>query len=219
MSTSILVAEPDRVAAESTTKILRDAGFDVSGVFSGAREAIRMCSLNRPDLLVTAIDLNGAVDGIETAGFIRRHFRIPAICVTSLADKGMFARVKETMPYGFFLKPVKARELVAAAELALIHSKEDMKKGDGAGDYPISMCAWCKRVKDKYGVWNEPEACPDGRHEVEFTHGICPECREASLKDLKSVLAGPATRVSGGIRACSESKSSRHPVRHNPFKR
>jgi DNA-binding response OmpR family regulator len=192
MKRSILVAEPDRLAAEDIRKILIDAGFDVSGVVPGAGDAIRMCSKSKPDLLVTAIDLNGAVDGIETAGFIRRHFGVPAVYVTSLSDQDILAGAKETKSCGLLPKPVKARELVAAAELALLHSRQDAEKGDGEADHLISMCAWCKRVKDKSGVWTESKAHLGEQNDVEFTHGICPECREASLRELHSVPAGPA---------------------------
>jgi PAS domain S-box-containing protein len=44
----------------------------------------------------------------------------------------------------------------------------------------IPICAWCKKVRDDKGYWNEIEAYVREHSDADFTHGICPEC----LKDL-----------------------------------
>jgi ligand-binding sensor domain-containing protein len=43
----------------------------------------------------------------------------------------------------------------------------------------LPICAWCKKVRDDAGYWNQIEAYVSRHTEAEFTHGICPECREA----------------------------------------
>jgi hypothetical protein len=42
----------------------------------------------------------------------------------------------------------------------------------------LPICAWCKKVRDDAGYWNKIEAYVSQHSEVEFTHGICPECGE-----------------------------------------
>jgi hypothetical protein len=37
----------------------------------------------------------------------------------------------------------------------------------------------------------KPDLLVGERNDVEFTHGICSDCREASLMELHSVPAGP----------------------------
>jgi PAS domain S-box-containing protein len=39
----------------------------------------------------------------------------------------------------------------------------------------ISLCAWCKRVRDA-GLWQRLETYVESHSEVKFTHGICPDC-------------------------------------------
>jgi PAS domain S-box-containing protein len=40
----------------------------------------------------------------------------------------------------------------------------------------LPICAHCKKIRDDEGYWNQLEAYIQEHSEVEFTHGICPEC-------------------------------------------
>ena len=40
----------------------------------------------------------------------------------------------------------------------------------------LPICAWCKKIRDDSGYWNQIEAYIQSHSEAEFTHGICPEC-------------------------------------------
>ncbi|HKW30941.1 MAG TPA: GAF domain-containing protein [Verrucomicrobiae bacterium] len=42
----------------------------------------------------------------------------------------------------------------------------------------LPICAWCKRVRDDEGYWDQVEAYFHKSAGVDFTHGICPECLE-----------------------------------------
>jgi hypothetical protein len=42
----------------------------------------------------------------------------------------------------------------------------------------LPTCAWCKKVRDDAGYWSEIEAYIAKHSEAEFSHGICPQCRE-----------------------------------------
>lgn len=42
----------------------------------------------------------------------------------------------------------------------------------------LPICAWCKRVRDDEGYWDQVEAYFHKNTGVDFTHGICPECLE-----------------------------------------
>ncbi len=42
----------------------------------------------------------------------------------------------------------------------------------------LPICSWCKKVRDDKGYWNEIEVYVGEHTETEFSHGICPECRE-----------------------------------------
>lgn len=51
----------------------------------------------------------------------------------------------------------------------------------------LPICAWCKKVRDDEGYWREVESYIHDRTNVDFSHGICPECaarhREKALAE------------------------------------
>ncbi len=40
----------------------------------------------------------------------------------------------------------------------------------------LPICAWCKKIRDDDGYWNEIEQYIGGHSEAKFSHGICPDC-------------------------------------------
>jgi GAF domain-containing protein len=42
----------------------------------------------------------------------------------------------------------------------------------------LPICAWCKRVRDDEGYWDQVEAYFHKYTGIDFTHGICPDCLE-----------------------------------------
>lgn len=43
----------------------------------------------------------------------------------------------------------------------------------------LSMCAWCRRIKDATGEWRSGRA---GEASQPITHGICPQCERQTLE-------------------------------------
>ena len=53
----------------------------------------------------------------------------------------------------------------------------------------ITVCSHCKRNLDKNGKWQQVEAIDVADTDVEFTHGLCPECAEKYYpREFKSVF-------------------------------
>jgi hypothetical protein len=40
----------------------------------------------------------------------------------------------------------------------------------------LPICAWCKRIRDDEGSWQQIETYITVHSEADFTHGICPDC-------------------------------------------
>ena len=40
----------------------------------------------------------------------------------------------------------------------------------------LPVCAWCKKIRNDEGYWQELEAYLQPRSKAAFSHGICPEC-------------------------------------------
>jgi GAF domain-containing protein len=75
-----------------------------------------------------------------------------------------------------------ARQVMALLEARRISARladalEHVKALQGL----LPICAWCKRVRDDAGYWDQLEAYMHKNAGVDFTHGICPDC----LKKLR----------------------------------
>lgn len=60
----------------------------------------------------------------------------------------------------------------------------------------LPICAWCKKVRDDRGYWNQIERYVAEHSEATFTHGICPECAE----QINAESRPPSTNASPGRR-------------------
>jgi PAS domain S-box-containing protein len=40
----------------------------------------------------------------------------------------------------------------------------------------ICICAWCKRVHDESGSWQQLEKYIEAHSKTKFSHGVCPDC-------------------------------------------
>ncbi|HTR99372.1 MAG TPA: hypothetical protein VML00_06440, partial [Bacteroidota bacterium] len=49
----------------------------------------------------------------------------------------------------------------------------------------LPICAWCKRVRDKDGSWQQVESYVTIHSEAGFTHGICPDCAQREVEALE----------------------------------
>ncbi len=54
----------------------------------------------------------------------------------------------------------------------------------------LPICASCKKIRDDNGYWNQIEAYIRDHSEVEFSHGICPDCAKKLYPELLSKDSG-----------------------------
>jgi hypothetical protein len=40
----------------------------------------------------------------------------------------------------------------------------------------ISICAWCNRIRDERGLWQQLEKFIESHSDAKFTHAMCPDC-------------------------------------------
>jgi len=58
----------------------------------------------------------------------------------------------------------------------------------------LPICASCKKIRDDSGYWNQIEVYIQDHSEAEFTHSICPTCREGLYPGLSSKSEFPERR-------------------------
>ncbi len=57
----------------------------------------------------------------------------------------------------------------------------------------IPICAGCKRIRDDHGYWNNVEQYIRAHAEVEFSHGLCPDCMRRLYPELADEIADAPT--------------------------
>lgn len=54
----------------------------------------------------------------------------------------------------------------------------------------LPICAWCKRVRDDGGYWNQVEEYVAKHTDAEFSHSVCPECEAMVTDEIREVRDG-----------------------------
>lgn len=115
----LLIVEDEFIIAESIRLVLNNIGHNVIGIVGSGALAIKTARNEKPDLVLMDISLSGKMDGIKAASVISNKLHIPVIYLTAHLDIGILDRAIATNPYGYLLKPVNERELLAAIEVAM----------------------------------------------------------------------------------------------------
>lgn len=119
----ILVVEDEAIIARDIQATLQRFGYLVPPPVNSCEAAMSSLALHHPDLVLMDINIQGGVDGMETAARIRDSFRTPVIYLTSYSDRTTMATAKATGASGYILKPFRARDLSVAIEAALKNAR------------------------------------------------------------------------------------------------
>ncbi len=88
----------------------------------------------------------------------------------------MLAGMVLIRPIFEFLKSAEQeqRELVSKLQEAMSNIKT--LKG------LLPMCAWCKKIRNDKGYWEQLDVYIREHSDADFTHGICPECMKEVIR-------------------------------------
>jgi CheY-like chemotaxis protein len=207
----ILVCESEGVIALDLQKALQEMGYRDAVIVATGEEAVAAARSMKPTLIITEIQLKGALDGIQAAALIRQYREVPVIYLSTSFDKATFERAKRTQPCGYLIKPFCPAQFEASVALALsnsgqgrtINCADNFPEGSGDGQVlrnrtpitrphgAIPICSCCKRIRDDSGSWEQPEDYFTERFGTRFTHGLCPEC----VKAFRCRLQKPGTPI------------------------
>lgn len=120
MKKKILIVEDDKKISTALAVRLRMTGYEVVTAFDAVL-ALSMAVKHQPDLVVLDISMPGG-DGFSVADRVQTHGAtagVPMIFITASKKEGLRERAMELGAAGFFEKPYKDDELVAAVQEAL----------------------------------------------------------------------------------------------------
>ncbi len=116
---TILIVEDDGIIAARLQDMLIHFGYTVPEPVASGEAAMAAVAAAAPDLVLMDIALAGVVNGVTAAEHIRADFDVPIVYLTAYSQAAQLERAKATYPYGYLIKPVAERELLATLEMAL----------------------------------------------------------------------------------------------------
>lgn len=153
---------------------------------------------HRPDLVLMDIQLSGEMDGIQAAEQLRA-VQVLVIYVTGYCDGSVLDRAQQTEPYGYVLKPYKRSDIKIAVQMGLYRHRAEqarqqlLKRFQGVVSSVktltgrLSICCYCKKIKDRAGDWPEVETYIMEHSYASFTHGTCPDCFTRVKRKIEAI--------------------------------
>jgi len=147
----VLLVEDDRITSRLMQKYISDLGYGLTSAVSSGEDALREIDLNEPDLVLMDINLEGKLDGIESAKTITSRHSVPFVYITSSSDFSTMERAKERNAYGYIIKPFDKKDLRATMEMALL--RHEMERKIRENEYRMSTIL--NSIADSVVVVNE----------------------------------------------------------------
>ena len=194
----ILIAEDDPTIAQDLRYKIENLHYEVAGITHSGEQAVVLAESLRPDLVLMDIQLAGEMDGIEAAEQIRT-LRIPLVYVSGFSDGPVLERAQLTEPYGYILKPYRTSDLRISVEMSLQRHRAEQERERLLERFQevlasvktltgrLSICCYCKKIRDEAGDWPEVEAYVMKHSHASFTHGMCPDCFNHVQKRIEAI--------------------------------
>lgn len=125
MPTKIIIVEDEALIAIEIKSSLELLGHQVVGHAMNGDKALDLFKTTNADLVLLDISIKGTLNGIDLAKVIREHYHIPFIFLTSFSDAATLNAAKQTMPYGYIVKPFNEHDLKVNIEMALFKFSQE----------------------------------------------------------------------------------------------
>jgi CheY-like chemotaxis protein len=188
----VLIAEDDPASRRLLEAALQRWGHPVVATVDGEEAWTVLQGPHAPSIAI--LDwMMPRVDGVEICRRLRAQgsptppYVILLTANTRQADvvAGLEAGADDYMGKPFDHDELRARLIVAARVVALrLRLAERVRELEAAmsrvkqlhGLLPI--CSYCKKIRDDRNYWQRVEEYVSAHTDVQFSHGICPECYE-----------------------------------------
>jgi sigma-B regulation protein RsbU (phosphoserine phosphatase) len=188
----ILIAEDDAVSRRVLEATLVKWGYEVIVTTDGQQALDALKQPDAPSLAVLDWMMPG-LDGSEVCRRAREAVGDRLLYILLLTAKGSKEDLVEGLTAGaddYVVKPFDRAELQArlnvgerilrlqaelakrVQELELALSKVNLLQG------LLPICCYCKNIRDDQNYWRQVEGYIAEHSEAQFTHAICPTCRE-----------------------------------------
>lgn len=119
---SILLVEDEVLVRADMREMLEKVGHIICAECGTGEQAINLVKQNVPEVVIMDIMMPG-IDGLEVAKFMH-GLNIPVVMVTAHSQPKMIQRAEKVHVYGYVVKPVSEKNLIAAVQIAYARWKD-----------------------------------------------------------------------------------------------
>jgi CheY-like chemotaxis protein len=186
----ILIVDDEKINIDVLVGLLKP-NYRAVAAKSGEQALKRLDFPPLPDLILLDVTMPG-MDGFEVCRQIKARedcADIPIIFLTARTSPEDVTAGFRAGAVDYVTKPFQPDELAArvSTQLRLHHTIRSLEKAlkeikTLKGLLPI--CSSCKMIRDDQGYWKQIESYIKAHSDVEFTHGICPDCARKLYPEL-----------------------------------
>jgi two-component system response regulator HydG len=125
LKAKILIVEDQFIEAKSLNVILTNAGYSTCSIARSVATALSIIEKEKPDLVLVDIFLQGEGTGIDL-GTILNEKNMAFVYLSANSNRQILEAAKSTKPYGFMVKPFRAKDVLIMLDVALYLHKHRM---------------------------------------------------------------------------------------------
>jgi len=202
----ILVVDDEQINIQVMTSALKDT-YDVVTALNGY-SIISLLREHMPDLILLDVMMPD-LSGFDVCSIIRSSEEfadIPVIFLTALDTNDGELRGLEVGGIDYLTKPIKLdllklrvrnhialkerndlvreqRDLLGRQKAELEAALARVRRLEGI----ITICMYCKKIRDDQQSWNQLEQYISDHSEAEFSHGVCPHCKDEQITVINNM--------------------------------
>jgi CheY-like chemotaxis protein len=199
----ILVVDDESTNRYLLEYVLTSENYRVS-LASDGLEGLEKAKDELPDLILLDIRMP-KMDGYEVCQRLQKDNQtkeIPIIFITSVSSSDDIIKGLNAGAVDYVKKPFIPKELLARVEIhlelkyllenqkQLINKLKQQIEENKQLRSLVPICFHCKKVRDDKGFWENVDSYISHHSNIDFSHGICPECMEKYYSDLSSDKQG-----------------------------
>jgi CheY-like chemotaxis protein len=194
-----LIADDDRIGTAILSRALANWNFEVAVAHDG-EAAWDLVRGQAPQLAI--IDwMMPTLDGLELCRRIRLDPARAHMYLILLTSRDSRADVVAGLNAGaddYLVKPFDPDELRARLQVGVRVLRLQERLADRVAELEtavstvkrlqglIPICSYCKRIRSEGNDWEQLESYISEHSDAQFSHGICPPCLDAALRDAGS---------------------------------
>lgn len=202
---TVLLVEDDYLAGEMIKEILNEIGYTVLDRAMDGSQAVEMMTTlvgdACPDVILMDVEMPH-MDGIEATRLIQESCPTPVVMLTAYETPELVELASQAGAGAYLVKPPRQADVERAIiitmarfddmmELQRLNAELNLRNENLqaaiaeiktlSGLLPI--CASCKKIRDDSGYWQDVAVYIRDHSEVEFSHGLCPDCAQELFPD------------------------------------